>query len=233
MNTMHRWVMGLVVLVIGTGAVHGGQSVAARAVLLDAQVRDHEGRDLGYLQEVVTAIEEMEGARHVLGSLELPGGSPREQYRALVIQLNSAILARLEPAEGVVVEKARGAVGMTSPVYGVVTHNELTQWGRLACAAVVSAVLKEAGQGVGIHYNCLGVRGALAGAGWDRVGARDVRSGDVAFWGEDMVTRPRHVGIVVGHTGFAWTVDNNSILRMVVLRPLSRVEWTYQHGMRR
>ena len=39
--------------------------------------------------------------------------------------------------------------------------------------------------------------------------------------------------LVVGHTGFAWTVDNNSILRMVVLRPLSRVEWMYQHGMRR
>lgn len=239
------------------GAVGGDPAVLSRVAAAARALDERAGAlvavessglqpETPYLHEIVTALAEVEEgaaagrAAALLDEADQMLAEPAESlalYRRVVERLNAGLLEMIRGEErataSAVVEKARAAVGMTSPVYGVVTHNDLTQGGRLACAAVVSAVLREAGQGVGVHYNCLGLRGALASRGWDRVGASDIQSGDVAFWGEDLVTRPRHVGLVVGHTGFAWTVDNNSILRMVVVRPLSRVEWMYQHGMRR
>lgn len=117
---------------------------------------------------------------------------------------------------------AMGAVGVASPVYGVTVHTEATQWGRLACAGVVSAIVKQAGFGVGIHFTTTALRDALLARGWKRVPKSELSAGDVVFWGADQTSRPGHVGVIVASTIITLTVDNNSLIRRVGLHPLAR-----------
>jgi len=174
-------------------------------------------------------------------------GDALARYDAAVAEqqrlLDEVFPAMTAPDRGLkakIVDAANGAVGVSSPLYGVQTHTELTGHpdypgtfpGYLSCARVASAILQHAGAGKGIHSACLAFDRALSG--WKKVGPDSLEWGDVVFWasGPNDV-RPRHTGIHVGtFAAVDWTVDNNSLLGRVVKRPLRRVEWDVFHGRR-
>jgi len=127
---------------------------------------------------------------------------------------------------GDIVRWANGAVGQSGTLYGFNVYNANTQYGGLACCAVVSAILIKANAIPSRSYEeyCPTMKNKLLGLGWMTYGNQAFRAGDVIFWKRDASDRERHIGIVVGkdRSGNWMTVDNDSVRKVVTIRPLFR-----------
>ncbi|MDD5089521.1 MAG: hypothetical protein PHQ23_01270, partial [Candidatus Wallbacteria bacterium] len=72
-----------------------------------------------------------------------------------------------------IADRAFGAIGATSTLYGVALQTEHLDYGNLACATVVSAILKQAGFLQRIEASCPGLKGALETLGWQNIDIND------------------------------------------------------------
>ncbi|MDD2717770.1 MAG: hypothetical protein PHW04_17935 [Candidatus Wallbacteria bacterium] len=108
-------------------------------------------------------------------------------------------------------------------VYGTTCYTAATQNGVLACAAVVSAILKKGQCVQKINLACVGLRADLKKLGWQDVG-KNYDKGEVVYWTKSSGDRPRHTGILVQKDVYNkwWTVDNSSGEKKVLKRPLIR-----------
>ncbi|MDD5090823.1 MAG: hypothetical protein PHQ23_07875 [Candidatus Wallbacteria bacterium] len=124
----------------------------------------------------------------------------------------------LRSAAGVV-EKALSAVGCSTWVHGWQVYTAATEWGNLACAAVVSAILSAAGEMNSLILHVDYLHNHLRNRGWKQVGVSSLQAGDVVFWGRNY---REHVGVAVYKDAYGewWTVDNSSTQRVVVKRPI-------------
>lgn len=121
------------------------------------------------------------------------------------------------------------AVGQSGTLYGFQVYNEDTQWGVVACAAVVSAILIEADVNLVYELYCPTLKSKLKNLGWESYSTSNWKAGDVIFWrkatsGSYEQTREKHVGVIVGNSKYReWlTVDNSSTRKEVVKRALNR-----------
>lgn len=124
-----------------------------------------------------------------------------------------------------IVEAALGAEGKSDVIYGVDCYTSTTQNGVLACAAVVSAILREAKCENKIHLACVNLREHLeSDLGWTEYSKDECMEGDVCFWRKNSSDRPRHVGIIVERDRYRgwWAIDNSSSDKKVLKRPLDR-----------
>ncbi|MFC1744256.1 CHAP domain-containing protein [Candidatus Riflebacteria bacterium] len=102
-------------------------------------------------------------------------------------------------------------------------RNKTTHWGKLACAAFISGVLKDAGIINRVSVNTKGLTKILVKDGWVEIPLEKVRPGDVVFWGRNPGGTHGHVGIVYEKSGGSWyTIDNDSSVRYPRVRPLYR-----------
>lgn len=126
-----------------------------------------------------------------------------------------------------IIENALAVEGESDIIYGVDCYTTITENGNLACAAVVSSILKHSNCGNKIHLGCCGLREHLRDQlGWKEHSEEDVKPGDVCFWRHSMATRERHVGIVVEKDVYDnwWTIDNDSEQLKVRKRPMVRTD---------
>ncbi|MDD2717859.1 MAG: hypothetical protein PHW04_18380 [Candidatus Wallbacteria bacterium] len=121
---------------------------------------------------------------------------------------------------GLIVPKALEAVGSSTYVHGYQVYTAATEWGNLACAAVVSAILCAAGEmdQLLLHVDRLHDH-LMNDKGWRPAGSDDFQPGTVVFWGTSC---REHTGIIVDKDAYGewWTVDNSSGKRMVVKLPI-------------
>ncbi|MDD5092169.1 MAG: SH3 domain-containing protein [Candidatus Wallbacteria bacterium] len=123
-----------------------------------------------------------------------------------------------------IIKSALGAEGKSDVIYGVDCYTATTEYGNLACAAVVSAILKNAGCGNQHHLACVGLRDHLKSIGWSSISNEQYGKGDVCYWTKTSGDRPRHVGVIVAKDVYGkwWTIDNSSSAKEVQKRPLIR-----------
>ncbi|MCK9225632.1 MAG: hypothetical protein M0R46_00175 [Candidatus Muirbacterium halophilum] len=124
-----------------------------------------------------------------------------------------------------IVRSALGAVNKRDVIYGVDCYNSDTSHGKLACAAVVSAILKNANVGFNTYIiYCPTMVSHLGSHGFSTVQAGNYAAGDVCFWTKRRGDRPRHVGVIVEKDAYGkwWAVDNSTSSLRVLKRPLVR-----------
>ncbi|MDD5090730.1 MAG: SH3 domain-containing protein [Candidatus Wallbacteria bacterium] len=130
-----------------------------------------------------------------------------------------------------IIKSAGGAIGKSSPLYGYTTYNADTEYGRLACAAVVSAILNNADAiSCGLMLYCPTFKDYLRdNMGWTTYTSKDYKTGDVIFWrkstsGDYEETREKHVGVIYKKDSYGswYTVDNSSVEKEVKCRLLNR-----------
>ncbi len=128
-----------------------------------------------------------------------------------------------------IIQSAEGAVGQgRGGVHGITCYTATTEWGNLACAAVVSAILSNANAGLNeqILY-CPTFENTLPGIGYrenNYPSQSEFTAGDVVFWAKSGSGRARHVGVITEKDVYNkwWGVDNSSTRREVVRRPVIR-----------
>lgn len=124
-----------------------------------------------------------------------------------------------------IAEKALGAVGMSSYVYGHHVYTSFTHYGKLACVAVVTSILIEADVMDKLYYGCYIFDDYLKQNSnqWKPIISKNYNQGDIVFWGNSKKSL-RHIGIIVEKDVFGkwWTVDNSSTYLKVMKRPLKR-----------
>jgi len=124
-----------------------------------------------------------------------------------------------------ITHKALAVVGQRDIIYGIDCYNPTTEYGNLACAAVISAILRNSNVGYSrqILY-CPYMQNYFDDLGWGKIRNRMYQPGDVVFWTRRSGDRARHVGIIVQRDVYGkwWTVDNSSSRLRIVKRPLLR-----------
>lgn len=123
-----------------------------------------------------------------------------------------------------IVKAALGAENQSDVIYGVDCYTATTEWGNLACAAVVSAILKKAGAASQVNLACVGLRDYLKTLGYSTISNQQYAKGDVCYWTKTSGDRPRHTGVIVSQDVYSkwWTIDNSSGEKKVLKRPLIR-----------
>ncbi len=103
-------------------------------------------------------------------------------------------------------------------------NNASTSYGKLACAAYVSGVLRDSGA-IPSNKGSLGVtvlRGQLESMGWKKVSLAQKQPGDVIIWGPYPGGTHGHVGIIDAQRGGTWyTLDNSSSAGVPTRKPLN------------
>ncbi|MGM0608733.1 MAG: SH3 domain-containing protein [Candidatus Muiribacteriota bacterium] len=117
------------------------------------------------------------------------------------------------------------AIGQSGTLYGHKVYTSDTAHGRLACVAVVSAILIQSDVGINkMKLYCPYMQNYLSDQGWRIISNKRYNKGDVVFWTRTAGDRARHIGIIVQKDVYGnwWTVDNSSSQLKVLKRPLDR-----------
>ena len=129
--------------------------------------------------------------------IRLNDGREGYVYSSLIAQENNSGTSISDAAERIT-HYALGAVNQSNVIYGTDCYNAATAHGKLACAAVVSAILKKSDVGFKSYkIYCPYLRDYLTQIGFKRVNPGSWKRGDVVFWTKTSGDRPRHVGVVV------------------------------------
>lgn len=122
-----------------------------------------------------------------------------------------------------ITESALGAVGQSTYVYGYHVYTSLTHYGKLACTAVVSAILLHVNALDKMYYANRYLWPHLQyDLHWQKVNIGHYHFGDIVFWAYGGSSTIKHVGIVVSKDVYGkwWTVDNSSKYLKVMKRPI-------------
>ena len=154
----------------------------------------------------------------------MPDGKTGYIYSTLLAKESSGSAGMSETSERIA-QLALDVVGDRDVIYGIDCYNSATSNGKLACAAVVSAILRKADFGYKqqILY-CPTMQNYLDQIGFRTISGKSYQVGDVCFWTKKKGDRARHVGIIVQKDIYSqwWTVDNSSGSLRVLKRPLLR-----------
>ncbi|PLX19329.1 MAG: hypothetical protein C0601_02120 [Candidatus Muiribacterium halophilum] len=126
-----------------------------------------------------------------------------------------------------IIQSANAAVGQSGRIHGILCYTATTEWGNLACSAVVSAILQHAGTFNEQELYCPTLEQKLQARGYDRTNypsQSQFTPGDVVFWAHTRSERARHVGVITNKDVYNqwWGVDNSSSAREVRKRPTIR-----------
>ncbi|MCK9225227.1 MAG: SH3 domain-containing protein [Candidatus Muirbacterium halophilum] len=190
-----------------------------------ANIRKGPGTNTGILTTllrgtVVNVIKEDDSWTNI----KLNDGRVGYVYSSLISNEESAG-ASISSGAARITRYALGAVNNSNVIYGVDCYTPATANGKLACAAVVSAILKRADVGFrNVKIYCPYLRDYLTSIGFKTVTGNNWKKGDVVFWTKKRGDRPRHVGIVVQKDVYGkwWAVDNSTARLKVLKRPLLR-----------
>jgi|GEM_PF-5993841 len=126
-----------------------------------------------------------------------------------------------------IIQSANAAVGQSGSIHGIRCYTRATEYGNLACAAVVSAILQHANAFNEQELYCPYLETKLEARGYDRTdypSQSQFTAGDVVFWAKSRSGRARHVGVITNKDVYGkwWGVDNSSSAREVKKRPTIR-----------
>ncbi|PLX18878.1 MAG: hypothetical protein C0601_03470 [Candidatus Muiribacterium halophilum] len=154
----------------------------------------------------------------------IPDGRKGYIFSSLLTGVSSNS-ANISSGQQRIVQKALGVVGQADVIYGIDCYNSATEYGNLACAATVSAILRNSNVGYNrqILY-CPYMQNYFDELGWRKIRNRMYEPGDVVFWTRRSGDRARHVGVIVERDVYGkwWAVDNSSSRKRLLKRPVIR-----------
>ncbi|MFA5480280.1 MAG: SH3 domain-containing protein, partial [Candidatus Muiribacteriota bacterium] len=162
--------------------------------------------------------------RNTWSKIEAPDGTVGYCHSNLLSFASDGFSEPSEKAERIAYY-ANQAVGQSGVIFGVSCYTKDTAYGRLACAAVVSAILKKSNVGYNkVELYCPYQQRYLDSIGFKTITNKRYNKGDVVFWAKYQGDRARHVGVIVQKDVYGnwWTVDNSSSQLKVLKRPLIR-----------